>query len=67
MRRKVKDLVSLKAIKYLSCFPLVILKLKNWPVFLLNCSDLKDSVETYLFQNGLRIKTGQRAGTAWLF
>ena len=47
----------IKIISYLRYLPVIIFKIKNWLVFLLNYAGLRNTVAEYIFRNGIRIKT----------
>lgn len=59
MKRNLRSLFSFEALKHIYYIPLLILKIKNWPTFILNYAGFKDSQETYAFRNGTKIKTNE--------
>lgn len=59
MRRKIKDFISLEALKHLYCIPIIIFKIKNWHTFLLNYMGFKNEANIYKFRNGINIKTNE--------
>lgn len=65
MRRKFSIKLFISAVLYLKHLPLIIFTIKNWPSFILNYIGIKDSGCTYIFRNGLKIKTkdGISSGT----
>jgi len=65
MRRKFNLVLFIKMIVYLKYFPSIVFKIKNWFIFTLNYIGIKDEGCTYIFRNGLKIKTkdGLSSGT----
>lgn len=65
MRRKIKYIFRLKNI---IIYPVnlikIIIKIKNWPIFLLNYFGIKNIPYIYEFRNGLLLKTGTGVDTA---
>lgn len=59
MRRKIKELISLEAMKHLLYIPSIIFKIENWYSFLLNYVGFKNEANTYNFRNGIKIKTNE--------
>lgn len=47
----------IKIMIYLRYLPIIIFKIKNWPVFLLNYVGFRNTDAEYIFRNGIRIKT----------
>ncbi len=43
---------------YLKYLPSIVFKIRNWPEFVLNYIGIRDKSCTYVFRNGLKIKTG---------
>ncbi len=64
MRRKLKDFISLGALKHLFYVPIIIFKIKNWFPFLLNYVGFKNSGGEYIFRNGAKIKTNEGVDSA---
>lgn len=64
MKRRFKDFFSISTLKQLIYIPLIIIKVNNWLVFLLNYSGFRGSSTTYTFRNGLQVKTGDPVDTA---
>ncbi|MFA5878108.1 MAG: FkbM family methyltransferase [Candidatus Staskawiczbacteria bacterium] len=65
MRRKFNLAFFIKMVVYLKYFPSIVFKIKNWFSFILNYIGIKDEGCTYIFRNGLKIKTkdGISSGT----
>ncbi len=65
MKRKFNLQFFIKIILYLKYLPSIIFKIKNWPGFILNYIGIKNNGLTYVFRNGLKIKTkdGVSSGT----
>lgn len=59
MRRKIKELISLKVIRHLLYIPSIIFKIENWYSFLLNYVGFKNEANTYKFRNSIEIKTNE--------
>jgi len=59
MRRKIKEFISLGALKHLFYIPFIIFKIKNWWPFLLTYLGFKNGANIYKFRNGLQIKTNK--------
>jgi FkbM family methyltransferase len=57
MKKRVDFSFFIKIIAYLRYLPFIILKIKNWQIFLLNYTGVKDKGEIFEFRNGLKIKT----------
>ncbi len=64
MSRKIKELISIKAIRHLYYLPIIIFKIKNWYSFLLNYLGFKNEANTYKFRNGILIKTNENIDAA---
>lgn len=64
MRRKIKDLISIKALRYLFFIPSIIFKIENWYSFLSNYIGFKNTANIYKFRNGIKIKTDEGIDTA---
>mgnify|MGYP000962171402 CR=1 FL=1 len=64
MRRKIKDLISLKASRHLFYIPIIIFKINNWYSFLLNYIGLRNEPNEYKFRSGIRIKTNEGVDAA---
>jgi FkbM family methyltransferase len=65
MRRKIKYIFRLRnIIVYPISFIKIIVKIKNWPTFLINYFGIKNFSSLYEFRNGLLIKTAQGIDTA---
>ncbi len=67
MKRSISEIISFRALKHIIYIPKTIKLIKNWPVFLLNYLGIKNTNETYLFRNGLKIKTNESIDTATIF
>lgn len=63
MRRKFRDFISLKTLKYLCYIPSIIYQIKNWPSFILNYIGVRDRGALYFFRNGIKIKTKEGIDT----
>lgn len=63
MRRRPKEFISLRALKHLLYIPIIILKIRNWFPFLMNYIGLRDSGDTYMFRDGIKIKTNEGVDT----
>ncbi|MFH1968259.1 MAG: FkbM family methyltransferase [bacterium] len=65
MRRQINLSFFIGVFVYLKYLPSIIFKIKNWPDFILNYAGIKNAGCTYLFRNGLKIKTkdGISSGT----
>lgn len=57
MRRNLKDTFSLKALRFLLYIPIIIIKIKNYPLFILSYLGLKNEATIFYFRNGIKIKT----------
>jgi FkbM family methyltransferase len=55
MSRKIHELISLRSLQHIPYVFLSILKIKNWPLFLLNYIGIKNCSATYHLRNGLKI------------
>ncbi len=64
MKKKINLSSLLKIILYLKFLPAIILKIKNWPVFLLNYIGLKDGKFECILRNGVRIKVDDNINAA---
>lgn len=64
MRRNIKELISLKALRHLFYLPIIIFKIENWYSFIMNYIGFKNEVNTYKFRNGIKIKTDEGVDAA---
>lgn len=64
MRYKITPTFIFKVISYLRYLPNIIIKIKNWPIFILNYIGIKDSGAEYKFRDGTKIKTGDGVSTS---
>ncbi len=56
MKRSLKSLASLDAVRHLAYVPVIVARIENWVRFLMNYVGLEDSPNTYRFRNGVRVK-----------
>lgn len=63
MRKKITFSFLIKIIYYIKYLPSIILKIKNWPFFVLNYIGIKNQGLVYKFRNGLKIKTIDSLGS----
>lgn len=54
----------IKIISHLRYLPVIISKIKNWPIFLLNYAGLQNTGAEYVFRNGTRIETSDSISAA---
>lgn len=64
MRRKVKDLISVEALRHLFYIVPIILKIKNWYSFIVNYIGFRNEPKEYEFRNGIKIKTDEGVDAA---
>jgi len=64
MKKKINLSSLLKIVLYLRFLPAIILKIKNWPVFLLNYMGLKDGKFECIFRNGVKIEIDDNINAA---
>ncbi len=67
MRKKINlnFLTLLKSLVYLKYLPAIIIKIKNWRIYLFNYIGIKNNVNfTYFFRDGIKIKVDDNINTA---
>ena len=64
MRKKINIQFLIKVAAYLRYLPVIIFKIKNWRVFVLNYLGVKDQKEVYQFRDGTKIKTSDGVSAA---
>ena len=57
MRRRFNELISIRSVLYLRYIPSIVFLVKNWFSLLLNYIGLTNKGDTYMFRNGINIKT----------
>lgn len=59
MKREIKNIISITALKHLCYLPIIIFKVKNWYSFLLNYVGFRNEANIYKLRNGICIKTNE--------
>lgn len=64
MKRSLKSLASLEAVRHLVYIPVIIARIENWFRFLMNYVGLAESPNIYRFRNRVRIKSLEAVDTS---
>jgi len=57
IRRRARDFFCSIPLQHIRCVPSIISNVENWRALIFNCIGFMDSSETYIFRDGIKIKT----------